>query len=279
MKKILSHILAKTYGGYFNLLALIDARLTAQKAFDLFCTIRKGQVLPQQADYLTSAKKEVLEIADHRIQTYEWSGSKDGILLVHGWESNTFRWRNLIAKLREHDYRIFAFDAPGHGNSTGKMLYVPLYEEILEVVRKRYRPAHIIGHSVGGMTVLYNQYKNPCSDIEKLVTIGSPSEFHEIMAHFQKILGFNDRVMDALDKYILNRFGFRIHEFSTTEYAKSITQSGLLIHDRFDKVAPYHASERVHANWRSSKLISTEGLGHSLHQPEVNEKIIGFLKS
>lgn len=279
MKRLLNKVVPKLYGAHLNLLALYDKKKLGEKAFTLFCTIRKGRVLPHQQDYLDSAKKELLEIEGHKIQTYEWSGKKETILLIHGWESNSFRWRNLIAKFREEDYHVIAFDAPAHGNSSGKMLYVPLYEKVLESLRKRYRPKHLIGHSVGGMTVLYNQYRNPKSEIEKVVTIGSPSEFHELMGHYQKMLGFNDQVLNALDDYIFDRFGFHIREFSTTEYAKSMQKEGLLLHDRFDKITPYHASANVHANWKGSKLISTEGFGHSMHQPEVNEHILDFLKS
>jgi len=279
MKKVLRKIVPKLYGTYFNLLVLLDKKKLAEKAFTTFCTIRKGRVLPHQEEYLNACKDDLIEIEGHRIQTYEWSGKKDTVLLVHGWESNTFRWRNLIARLQEDDYHIVAFDAPAHGNSSGKMLYVPLYEKVLEFLVQHYRPNYLIGHSVGGMTVLYNQYRNPKSAIEKVITIGSPSEFHELMSQYQKLLGYNNQVMNALDDYILNRFGFHIREFSTTEYAKSIQKKGLLLHDRFDKIAPYHASANVHANWKGSKLISTEGLGHSMHQPQVNEHILDFLKS
>ncbi|HAF77707.1 MAG TPA: alpha/beta hydrolase, partial [Maribacter sp.] len=55
------------------------------------------------------------------------------------------------------------------------------------------------------------------------------------------------------------------------------TKKGLLFHDRFDKIAPYHASVDVHKHWKGSEFISTEGFGHSMHQDEVNDKIISFL--
>src|SRR5690606_20771036 len=114
---------------------------------------------------------------------------------------------------------------------------------------------------------------------QKMVTIGSPSEFHEIMAHFQDILKFNDRFMQLLDDYVLDRFGFRIHEFSTSRFAKSINKKGLLFHDRLDAITPYHASVQVNANWKGSQLVSTEGLGHSMHQDDVNDQIITFLEA
>lgn len=279
MKKFLSNFIPKIYGIFLNILALINPKKAAEKAFYIFCTVRKGRILPHQKIYLDPNKKEVLTIADHTIQTYGWESKGETVLLIHGWESNTWRWHKLIEKLTEANYNIIAFDAPAHGNSSGKYLYVPLYAEILQGLITKYKPIHLVGHSVGGMTVLYNEYKNTNETVKKIVTIGSPSEFHEIMSHFQKLLGFNAKVYSALANYIKARFGFTIREFSTSSYAKTNTKKGLLFHDKFDKIAPYHASEQVHANWKNSQFISTKGLGHSMHQDEVNRQIVSFLES
>lgn len=275
----MNNLVPLLYGGYFNLLGLLSKKKVAEKAFSLFSTIRKGKVLPQQLDFLDAAKHERLEISEHSIQTYKWSGNQQTVILIHGWESNTFRWRNLISKLQEADFNIIAFDAPAHGYSTGKILYPPLYAKVLQQLIDRYRPKNLVGHSYGGMTILFNEHKNNNDCIEKIVTVASPSEFHELLEHYQKLLRFNNSVRDALDAYIFNRFGFHIRDFSTAEFVKSNMASGLLFHDRLDKVTPYHASEKVHANWQGSKLISTEGLGHSMHQVEVNEEIVDFLIS
>ncbi|NDV16394.1 alpha/beta fold hydrolase [Muricauda sp. TY007] len=279
MKKLLNKILPLAYGQYYNVYTLIAPKKAADSAFHLFCTVRKGRVRPEQAAYLDGAKLAIEEVAEHKIQSYHWPGNKETVLLVHGWESNTFRWRNLIKKLKEADFNIIAFDAPSHGYSSGKHLYVPLYEEAVNYMVTKYNPKHLIGHSVGGMTIIYNQYKNPSAYVEKMVTIGSPSEFHEIMEHFQDLLKFNNRVMKYLDKYVYNRFGFRIDEFSTSRFAQSISKKGLLFHDRYDNITPYHASVAVNKNWKDSTLISTEGLGHSMHQDDVNDQIISFLEA
>ncbi len=277
MQKSVNKILPRAYGLYFNALSLLSKRKTAEKAFYLFSTVRKGSVLSHQKEYLDGAKKELLCIENHEIQAYHWPGAGDTVILIHGWESNTFRWRNLIAKLQAADFNIIAFDAPGHGYSSGSKLHVPLYAKILRHVIEKYRPKHLISHSVGGMTVIYNENTSPTSGVEKIVTVASPSEFYEIMNHFQMLLKFNDRVMRALDAHVFERFGFRIREFSTSEFVRTNTKKGLLFHDKLDKVTPYHASQKVHANWYGSRLISTEGLGHSMHQDEINDAIIGFL--
>ncbi len=275
---MLNRTLPKLYGFFLNLYVLFNPQKAAVKAFKIFSKVRKGRVLPHQQSYLEPAKHKRIEVSEHVIQTYYWKGSKESVLLVHGWESNTWRWHKLLEKLTKADFNVIAFDAPAHGCSSGEHLYVPLYAEVLEKMIATFKPKHLIGHSVGGMTILYNEYKNPNKNIEKIVTIGSPSEFHEIITHFQNLLGLSNRMMQALENYVIKRFGFTIKEFSSSSFVKENDKKGLLLHDRFDKITPYHASEKVHAVWAESKLISTEGLGHSMHQDEVNNEIVAFLQ-
>ena len=279
MKKLIGKLVPKLYGIYFNLLLLFSKKKAVLKVFNVFCTVRKGKIKPSQKNFIDPAKDKIHTVCEHQIQAYHWKGTKETVLLIHGWESNTHRWHKLIEKLQKADYNIIAFDAPAHGYSSGDFLYVPLYADILEHMIQYYKPQHLVGHSLGGMTVMYHQYYHPDSNIKKIVTIGSPAEFHEIMTNYQQMLGFSDRLRNLLDDYILKRFGFRIHELSTPSYAKSNTKKGLLFHDRLDKIAAYHSSERVHAAWKWSQLISTEGLWHSMHQDEVNEQLITFLKT
>ncbi|MEJ1222955.1 alpha/beta hydrolase [Sediminicola sp. 1XM1-17] len=279
MEKLIYKYLALAYGQYFNSLALISKRKAAEKAFNLFCSPRKGKVLPHQQEYLNAAKDQVLQMDSINIQTYQWSGSKETVLLLHGWESNVYRWKNLIEKLQEAQFNIIAIDAPGHGNSSGNMLNVPLYTECTNVVISTYNPSFVIGHSMGGMTTIYNQYKYPNPDIKKLVSLGSPSELSELMDHYQNLLSFNDVVLSELERYIYERYEVEVHEFSAAKFSQKIDKEGFIVHDELDTIAPFSAAERIHGQWKKSSLLKTSGLGHSLHQEEVNQKIIDFLNS
>jgi len=272
-------MLPKVYGRYFNLLARASKKRAAEKAFYVFCTVRKGRVLPNQKEYLDEVKSDTLEVKSHTLQTYHWPGSKETVLLVHGWESNTFRWRNLVAKLREADFNIVAFDAPAHGYSSGQHLDLPLYSDGVQAMIKKHDPKYLIGHSMGGMTLMYNEFKHQNTGVEKMVTIGAPSEFYEIMNHYQRLLNFNNKVRKALEEFVLDRFGFTVKEFSSSRFAKENTKKGLLLHDELDKLAPFHSSEAVHSYWMDSTFIRTKGLGHSMHQEHVNEQIVDFLKN
>ncbi|HET8735849.1 MAG TPA: hypothetical protein VFM69_04550 [Pricia sp.] len=57
----MNKLLPKAYGHYFNVLSLFSKNRTAEAAFNLFATVRKGRVLPHQKEYLDSAKKKFYE--------------------------------------------------------------------------------------------------------------------------------------------------------------------------------------------------------------------------
>ena len=275
---LLKTLLARAYGQYFNLVALFSPGAAAKLAFNTFAKVRKGRVQPRQQPFLDQARHTQETVAGHVIQTYQWAGDGPRVLLIHGWESNSFRWRNLITVLREQGFHVIAFDAPAHGYSSGKILHVPLYTECVEHMVQAFDPKFIIGHSVGGMTALYHAHRHPNESVEKVVTIGSPAEFGEIVASYQRMLGFNDRVLRAFDALVYEEFGYHVHEFATPRFVKGNPKKGLLLHDREDRIAPFHASQKVHDAWEDSVLVPTVGLGHSMHQEEINRRIVDFLK-
>ncbi|MGI9550625.1 MAG: alpha/beta fold hydrolase [Aurantibacter sp.] len=279
MKKILNSMLPKVYGAYFNALALISAKKAAKKSFQLFCTPRKGRVLPKQEDFLNRAKDGIIKAEGISYQTYRWPGKKDTVLLIHGWESNSFRWRNLISFLRDEDFDVIALDAPAHGYSTSQIFNVPIHVKGVHKIVEKYNPKHVVAHSIGGMTALYHQHKYPDLGVEKIVALGSPSEFSIIVKSYRDFLGLNQKVMTAMKAYFYNLFGFHVHEFSTAKFSEKISIKGLLIHDELDRITPIAGSEKVHASWKNSTLVKTKGFGHSLHQDAVSEKVIDFLKS
>jgi pimeloyl-ACP methyl ester carboxylesterase len=281
MRKLINFIFTKSIGLYFNIGSYIAPKTIAKKAFLLFCTPRKGKVTKGQNGFLEDAKDLLLDVNNNCIQTYRWKGSGKTVLLLHGWESNTFRWRNFIPRLQEEGFNIVAMDAPAHGYSSGTIFNVPLYTSAAQKVIDTYQPTYVIGHSIGGMTLLYNLFKYPEENkkIVKAVTLGSPSELADFMRQYKVILGLNKNVIQQLETYFIKHFGFTFNEFSSSKFAKAVAIQGLLIHDELDAIAPYWSSQQVHANWKNSRLVTTKGLGHSLHQDKVRDQILDFLKS
>lgn len=279
MKKILNTFLPKIIGFYFNTASLFAPKAIANKAFKLFCSPRKGRVLPIQLAFLEQAKAARLQIGNTTIQTYKWEGSGPTVLLMHGWESNSYRWQSVITQLQKEGYTIIAMDAPAHGNSSGALLHIPAYVVCAEKVIQTYQPTYLIGHSMGGMAMLYHQYKYPNPTITKMVSLGAPTELSDFIRQYKTILGLNKRMVNHLESHFITNFGFSFAEFSTSKFAKEISTKGLIIHDKLDEVVPIWCAEQLHKNWKNSTLIITKNLGHSLQQKEVTAKVVAFLNS
>jgi len=270
--------ITKGIGFKLNLIALFNTFTAAKQAFYIFCKVRGGRIKQDQEALLSPARDQQLLVHNKRIQTYFWEGTGPLVLLVHGWESNTHRWWKLIADLQEQDFAICAFDAPAHGDSEGTIMNVALYTEALEIVTQHYKPVYQIAHSIGALTSIYHYKKFAPQHIEKLITLGSASELSDIMKDYQQLLGLSERIMKALERYIISQYGFGFEEFSGAAFAKAISIPGLLIHDKEDTIVPVKASRAIASQWKDSRYIETEGLGHSLYQDKIRQTIIRFLQ-
>jgi len=275
---MLKKIIPLVIGKLLQIKALILPKKAIEQAFNIFCTPRKGRASEKHQLFFDTAIEEKFTTNDHQIQTYHWEGKGDTIVLLHGWESNSFRWKSLVELLQKEDYNIIAIDAPGQGNSSGKYLNVPLYTSCANDIIKAHKPSILIGHSLGGMTAIYHQHKYDDPNIKKVIALGPPSELSFFMKTFQMTLGLSDKFMTKMDDYLNKRFGFYAKQFSISEFAKSIKNEGLLILEKRDKLAPYKYSKRIADNWSNCELYTVENIGHSLQSATIDLKIISYLK-
>ena len=275
----MKNLIIKTIGSYINLLSFISTEYAAEKALNLFATPRKGKLNEQDDEYLSKAYQEGIDYDEYEIMTYRWPGEGKTILLVHGWESNSARWKFLINQLIASDYNIVALDAPAHGKSSGKQFNAILYSEFINVVANKFDPEIIIGHSVGGMATVFFQSKYQNKSLKKLITLGSPSEFVGVMNRYSELMSYNTRVKNALDQFIEKKFQYPPSYFSGAKFSKEITSEALVIHDIEDDVIPYEDALLYEKNYPKASLVSTKGNGHGLKQKEVTNHMLDFINA
>jgi pimeloyl-ACP methyl ester carboxylesterase len=289
MKKIQYYILTKSIGLYLNVLSYINLDVAKNKAYQLFSQPRKGKIKKEKLPKtLQSAAFETFEYHNEKFQAYIWKGTQgaaerneaneDIILLVHGWESNASRWKKLLNYLKPLGKTIIAIDGPAHGLSEGKEFNAPKFAEFINIVTQKYQPKTIIGHSVGGAAVCFylNKYKD--KTIEKVILLGAPSDFKIIANNFVKLLSLNNRIKYKLEKYYLEKFSIDINEFSAHKFAQNFTQKALIAHDSEDKVVLIDEGRKYADAWENAIYIETKGLGHSLHDADLYQKIVAFIE-
>jgi pimeloyl-ACP methyl ester carboxylesterase len=293
MKKIQYYILTKSIGLYLNVLSYINLEAAKNKAYQLFSQPRKGKIQKEKLPKtLQNVTYETFEFQTEKFQSYIWNGTRGNpeasgerseansevILLVHGWESNASRWKKLLNYLIPLGKTIIAIDGPAHGLSEGKEFNAPKFAEYINIVAQKYHPKTIIGHSIGGAAVSFFLHKYNDKTIEKVILLGAPSDFKIIANNFVKLLSLNNRIKHKLEKYYLEKFSIDINEFSAHKFAQNFTQKALIAHDTKDKVVLIDEGRKYADTWKNAIYIETSGLGHSMHDADLYQKIVAFIE-
>ncbi|MBC3759296.1 alpha/beta hydrolase [Hyunsoonleella sp. SJ7] len=273
MEKYLPRII----GSFVNFLSYFSSKYAAKLAVKVFSTPRKGRLDKEAFDYLQSASIQDLNHDDFSFRTYHWKGSKATVLLVHGWESNAFRWKDLIQLLKKEDYSIIAVDAPAHGASGSKIFNAILYSECIHTVMEAFDIDYVVGHSVGGNSVALALQSYKKQSIKKFVIMGSPSNFAGLVQHYVDLMGYNSKVISAMHDYFLEHFRHTVDHYKASNFLGKIEAEGLIIHDKMDDVIPFKNALENYRAYPNAKLIKTESLGHRLRSYKVYGYILDFL--
>jgi len=268
-------------GKMLNALALVSPALAGKVAFQFFCTPRRLPVREKDAALLASAEQGFLVYQKQKISTYSWRSEQPdakSVLLLHGWESNSARWRKYIRGLRAAGFTVHAIDAPASGNSHGKRLNVILYSNVvMEFIAKNGSPNVIIGHSLGGAAAVMSTTLLAAAQPEKMVLLGVFAESTRVIQDFGQVLGVNPGVITAIFKEIEKRSGAPIEAYSVAQKTLQLLGvKGLVVHDTNDDVAPVAEGRMVAKTWGAS-FFQTEGFGHRLQDKSVVTAVVDFV--
>jgi alpha-beta hydrolase superfamily lysophospholipase len=278
MKKIKKFILVKSIGMYINLMSYARPEKATRLAYRFFSEPRLGRLSRNSLPpVLQDAVIETTAINGGEFQTYVWKGNDNVILLVHGWESNASRWELMLPHLRSSGSTIVAIDGPAHGLSGGKEFNVPAYAEFIDATVQKYKPSHLIGHSLGGAACIYYQYKYQNKGIQKMVILGAPSDLQILVRNYVTLLSLNSRIVSLLEQHFVDKFKFRIDEFSGKLFGSALNIKGIIAHDVDDSVVSFEEGRKIAGSWKHARFIETKGLGHSMHDDSLYRKVTDFL--
>lgn len=279
MDKIKNLILAKSIGLFLNLLSYVKPEKASVLAYRFFSEPRTGRLVKEQLPpVLKETEADSLVFNGEKYQTYLWKGNENVILLIHGWESNASRWENLLPYLKKSGSTIIAFDAPAHGLSPGKELNLIMYADFIDAAVKKYKPHHLIGHSIGAAACIYYQYKYQNPDIKKIVSLGAPSDLNVIVRNYVSLLSLNSKMTTLMEQYFIDRFRIKIEDFSARIFGSGVKTKGIIAHDSADDVVSFEEGKKIAGSWKNAVFIETKGLGHSMHDDELYRKVSDFLE-
>jgi len=279
LRKRLKKYLTKLAGRRLNLWYEISPEKAIKKSIDYFLSPRQGKINGEIPLFLTTANQtEKINIEDKNLQTYIWKRGNKKVLLAHGWESNSSRWEKLIEKLLEENFTVISIDAPAHGKSEGEYSNVPLYGKAIDFLVRKYEINYAIGHSLGGFTLLFQQYQKEIPYLEKMILLAPATEMKNILNGFQQTLGLKNTLMQGMENYFEEKFKYSLSDFSILKLVKENPIPTLFIHDKEDRIVNYQESKNIVNQWKNSELVLTQGLRHGLKGEYVIKIIIEYLK-
>lgn len=265
-----------------HLLSIFSKKQAARQAFRLFSTPMmkssyKGKQLPAHAERLS------FPLDGNTISGFRFNHPKQKkVLLLHGFSSSAFNFFKYVEPLENKGYEVLAFDAPAHGESSGKTVNAVEYGAMIREVISLYGPVDaFICHSFGGIAIslLLEQMHHDANT--KLVLIAPATETVTAVDGAFRMLGIRSkRIRQKFDHIIYEKSGRETAWFSIRRAMQNIQASVLWIHDEDDDITPLEDALRVKAdNHHNIRFIITKGLGHRkiYRSDEVVDTIVKFL--
>ncbi len=269
----------KLIGAGLNALSYLWPTKAGDMALQIFGKPRKGKLRERDIAYLNNFTKKTLIKNGLKFPLYTKGNGKSKILLLHGWESNAARWRKLNDVLEnELDCTLYMIDAPAHGGSEGDDFSSIGYAHFINETCKNIKPDIIIGHSIGAGSITYCHSQLQKLEADKIVLIGSPDTFTEIMETYIEIINFSKKGRTALEKAIVRKYNLLHTDYAVSKYVKTLNTTTLVLHDEHDNVSVVQNAINIANNLPNGQLHITNGYGHGMQHPNVFAAIVGFVK-
>lgn len=269
----------------FSIGGRLSPKLASYFAYKLWRTSPRFKTPDSERKALESAIVEFHQIENHRIATYMWGRSKPvakpTVLLVHGWSGRGTQLGSFVEPLLDAGYRVLSFDAPAHGQSSGKQTIIYEIADVILGLQKIYGEFDAaITHSFGGPSTAL-AIKNGLK-INRFVAVCPPATLRGLVTKFASTMHLTEKTSKQLIQRIEKKFGQHVwKEISMTTLVEGLDTPGFVIHDSHDVDIPWEEGQAVAHVWNNAPFKITNGLGHRriLRDDEVIAAAVDFIKT
>jgi pimeloyl-ACP methyl ester carboxylesterase len=281
--KLTQRIFLAYYVAKFKVIELISPAKAAKEAFNLFTTPYSSRKTYEVPEAFKDAEKRSFSFQHHQVHGFCWipkipNGHK--VLICHGFDSLSYRFDRYISPLLHQGFEIYAFDAPGHGLSTGKTINAIVYKEMILGLIEQFGPfSGIMAHSFAGIAVTLAIEELKDNLPKRLILVAPATETTRSINDFCRHLKISPRIRREMEKLILQIGGQPPSWYSISRIIQSISTPTLWLHDKNDRITPFEDMKHLtDLNLPHVEFVITEGLGHSLYKDDtVANRIVGFL--
>ncbi len=247
-----------------------------------FLKPRRPRPQVEEEGFLASGAAERVQTPVGELAVWSW-GEGQTVMLVHGWGSRAARFRTLAPALIRAGFRVVAFDAPGHGASSGRLSSLPETARALRYLARREWsrrgawPRAVVAHSFGAAAAILAQESG--AQMGRNVLLAPAADLD---GHFRRVvreLGIGEAVMRLTIARTEQRIGFSWDSIGVARLAERLRAPVLILHDPADRDVPFSDAQALSAAWPGALLVATPGLGHRrlLHDADVVQRVVAFV--
>jgi len=274
---------------FFSVAGNIAPNTTIKILVKMLYSPRKRDFKPSHIECMSQAETFKFEVDEFRnpkkkisLTVYTWGKGDKTVLLVHGWDARAIDFYKMIPALVEQDYKVVAFDGPGHGQSEGVSSNLVDFKEIMyKLIKKKIGlPYAIIGHSMGGGAATYLLMDYDIG-VKRLVTITIPTVSKRFFDGMFAALKIPVRTQRVFYKSMAEEFGEPIEKYNLIQRKEPIkAEEILMVYDEDDEIVPINDLKDFMAARPEITPLHMKGVGHYsiIKNKQVIEEIIRFLK-
>ncbi|MGB0167503.1 MAG: alpha/beta fold hydrolase [Luteibaculum sp.] len=237
--------------------------------------------IPEEELFLREQARKFFFISDGKqIQSYVWNEGKDKkrLLFMHGWASRASHFTAFIKEAVDKDFEVVAIDAPGHGNSEGRLTDVVQFAQaIIDLEQQIGQFKGALGHSMGGTALLYAMSRG--LHIPQLTLMAVPAIEEEILEVYSSKMNLSKKGVRYMLKNIEEKFGAPFEKYTAQYLAQSLSfHQAQLVYDENDREVSPKNGEVLQKFISNATFLKVSSAGHAkmLADPELAKQAIAF---
>ncbi|MFE9815963.1 alpha/beta hydrolase [Streptomyces sp. NPDC005773] len=268
-----------------NTVSRVSGGLAGAGTYTLFhMPLARSRMRNSERELFGKADTGRLKVNGKLAVTYRWGDGERPVLLVHGWQSRGSRLADFVPGLLDRGYSVITFDAPGHGDASGRSTTILEYRDIITGLQNEYGEFEaVIAHSLGALGSFFALQGGVTA--KRIVTISGVCDYDYLIEEFSSALKLRGPLKAQLHQRVAKNLfpgmPAELTPFSAVNTVTDLEPPLLVIHDEDDTRISVKQGRRLAAAFGGqARLIITSGLGHRriLGDADVVRTVLDFVE-
>lgn len=264
------------------ILAKIAPSYVAKLMLRIFLTPPRCRESAWEAQFSDSAEQQVIQSDGKCVVVYSWGHGEKKILLCHAWGGRGTQLAKFVEPLTTAGFRVVAFDAPGHGRSSGRSSDIMEYSSAIHAVEKYLGGFDaLVAQSFGADSAMFAVSRFRIQ-ISKIVLIGCFSHGKWMIQEFGRILNISAQVLTKMCNILEKKYEGHLmwDKLDFVEMLRERSIPALIIHDRDDEEIDHEHARKFRSIDQRIWFHDTQKLGHRqiVQSPLVIGRVVEFMK-